>query len=169
MAFLARMVSAAKWDVPMSGSVNEVSADALTSDLRTSNNSLSFWTVNDKDDEQCVRNAVLALASGRDRCDKMRLVLLDEVQFQKINVEIKQTEGITPAVKLAGLHRDVIELDSTKIVNLARLVAQEVRSSNLIQYSRNDIASLIKQGIIDGIVQKKSLSTRMLSQIGKAI
>lgn len=41
--FLARMISRSKWEPKSRMHAEEISADAVTGDLRTQDNSLSFW------------------------------------------------------------------------------------------------------------------------------
>jgi hypothetical protein len=64
--FLARMITRPKWQPKQGLASDEIPADAITADLRTSNNVLSFWQCGEATDPE-ISTAVLAIAAGRDR------------------------------------------------------------------------------------------------------
>ena len=53
--FLARSIQRSKWPVKIEVTLDEIPADAITGDLRTSDNALSFWHCDssDNDDIEC--------------------------------------------------------------------------------------------------------------------
>jgi len=57
-----------------------ISADAVTTDLRTRNNNLSFWQCSEKTNKE-IENVVLAIAAGRDKIDRIDIVLIDDMDF----------------------------------------------------------------------------------------
>lgn len=71
----------------------EIPAAALT-DLRADSNALSFWRV--EPDESNLSTVITALASNRDRLDKIDYALLDEAVLLNISIGCEETEGNTP-------------------------------------------------------------------------
>ena len=71
--FLARKITLAKWRSGKDLLEGEISADAVTVDLRTKENSLSFWQCGDEAQTK-IEDAALAIASGWERVDKLDIV-----------------------------------------------------------------------------------------------
>ena len=71
----------------------EIPADAVTADLRTNGNSLSFWECGDGKKPD-VEGAVLALASAQDRLEKVEMVwvAVEELR-QAADQRLKYTQG----------------------------------------------------------------------------
>lgn len=72
--FLARKITRAKW-VDAHLNSGEIPADAVTVDLRTRNNTLSFWQCGDATEEE-LDEAVLALAAAAQRVESIDIVWL---------------------------------------------------------------------------------------------
>ena len=70
--FLARKITRAKW-VSADLDSGEIPADAVTADLRTKNNTLSFWQCGDGTEEG-LNEAVLALAAAGQRVENIDIV-----------------------------------------------------------------------------------------------
>ncbi len=95
MKYLVRKIGRAKWDQKDDLPQGSIAADAVTTDLRTSGNKLSFWFCTaDTDDE--LNEVVLALASGNDRPDKIDIAWFETALLEKDNVAIELSEGRTP-------------------------------------------------------------------------
>ena len=71
----------------------EVPADALT-DLRANNNELSVWSV--ESDHGNLNVVLAAVASHRDRLDKLDYTLIDEAILLPIPMECVKSEASTP-------------------------------------------------------------------------
>lgn len=61
--YLARKITLSKWEARHGLSEEEIAADAVTADLRTQKNSLSFWRCRTETDGD-VEKAVLAIAAA---------------------------------------------------------------------------------------------------------
>ncbi len=71
--YLVRKINHAKWERTNGLAPGGIPADAVTVDLRTMNNSLSFWRYTG-DHYEGLCEAVLALAAGFERLDKADVV-----------------------------------------------------------------------------------------------
>ena len=77
--FLARKISEAKWRTSQEPewSDGEIPADAVTIDLRTRENTLSFWRYGDGSESE-VEEAALAMAASGDHIETVVMVWLSE-------------------------------------------------------------------------------------------
>ncbi len=74
--FLARKITRAKWKTREELSAGEISADAVTADLKTQGNALSFWQCHTATNSD-VEEAALAIAAARDRVARLDVVWLE--------------------------------------------------------------------------------------------
>lgn len=126
--FLARTISTAKWNEREIGGNSTVPANGITSDMRLTDDCLSFWTC-DRSQSSSLEQVVLALAAARDTVDRLDLVWLGEASIKNIPLRIVATEGDTPAQALKDRHRDVADIDLGTVYGLAQHVAQAVNGS----------------------------------------
>jgi len=122
MPLLLRVISKAKWykeNLPWLME-NDLQADALT-DLRTDNNKLSLYHI--EDDKSNLERIITALASTRQRPDKLDYVLLELPILENAGFRIESTRGKTPDDAVNLWHRDMIELSATKVLSLAQIIA----------------------------------------------
>jgi hypothetical protein len=99
MAVLARKITRAKWDTTDGLADGEIGADAVTADLRTIGNRLSFWTCTTPTDRE-LQDTVLALATAGDRLDKLDITWLSEQAVHGQGLALMATEGNTPVASL---------------------------------------------------------------------
>ena len=124
--FLIRKVTRAKWDPNSELSVGEISADAVTRDLRTQRNSLSFWRCRMETNGD-VKDVALAIAAARDQVDTIDIVWLAEDELRTDGQRLRNSEGRTPVTELVGLHVDVYRLDYVRLGQIAgRIVTATV-------------------------------------------
>src|SRR5687767_10599468 len=123
MAFLLRTISKAKWIAPEWVPAGEVPAAALT-DLRADANVLSLWRI--EADRHNLTTVVTALASKRDRLDKLDYALVPEASVAAIPIASVEIDGDTPHRTANKYHRDLIELTGRKLCRLAEeIIAME--------------------------------------------
>lgn len=97
--FLARMITRPKWQPKRGLASDEIPADAITADLRTSNNALSFWQCGEATDPE-ISTAVLAIAAGRDRLQKLDIVWIPRDELIRSGHQMRSTQGRTPVREL---------------------------------------------------------------------
>ncbi|MDE0554264.1 MAG: hypothetical protein OXI24_08630, partial [Candidatus Poribacteria bacterium] len=119
--FLARKISRAKWETKEELSEGEISADAVTADLRTNDNMLSFWRCGSGMKAQ-VEDAALAIAAASDRVDKLDIVWVDEDELKTDGQTLEDTPGRTHVTELIDRHVDVCQLDYVRLGNVAHHV-----------------------------------------------
>lgn len=98
-------------------SAEELQADAI-GDLRSSDNKLSLYLIDEADDAETLR-VVAALAANRERIANVDFALVDVEHLRSIDVSIEESSGDTADSHVNSLHRDLIKLSATQIFKLA--------------------------------------------------
>lgn len=143
----------------------DISADAVTADLRTQSNKLSFWRCDDGTDQE-IENVVLAIAAGRDRIDKVEIVLIDDTGLKKDGQTIRATDGRTPIGSLVKLHVDVIQLNYYRLGEVARRVASAIAAGQCHRVSKKRVEALLVTAIDGGnVLQLDGLNDKLRRQV----
>jgi hypothetical protein len=172
MAHLARKITLSKW----SKIDDAISADAITSCLRTTKNTLSFWTV-DKLNKESIEEVVLAMASSGEKLDKMDLVLISVEFFNRCNISIVEEIGNSKVEDLNYTHRDAVNLNLPKISAISSEILDQIeaiRNLTAVELEQNlmvktftikEIKAIIVTAIAKGRLDKSILSEKIQSQI----
>ena len=144
MTRVSRKYSKAKWDMSAELAVNSVSADAITTDLKTTGNTLSLWVCTNESELESV---VVALASGSDRLDKLDIAWMDLAQLEDQGLVVKATQGATPVVDFRDRHRDVVDLNYGGLGKFAGLFVSALRKDQCRRFTRADVVALLKKAL----------------------
>ena len=164
MEYIARKISRAKWDVKPFMAKDDISADAITTCLRTSNNGLSVWLCNADDTDR--KEIVLALAAAMDKIETIDIVLLQKTLIEKKGFVIKLTPGNTPVRDIADRHADLIDLTMKRICDVAVQIANAVRNDSIWQrYTTREIRQIICNAVKHGRVNMSDLKQAVAAEI----
>ena len=166
MTVLARKVSRAKWE-PRGEGDDAIRADAVT-ELRTTNDTLSFWHCESKERHHLER-AVLALAAANDKPDKIDVVFLEEAAIDSKAIERRHTPGDTPVESLREHHVDLEKLDLTSLCSVATLIADACRGTAWHRVTRSDVLNLVAKAVSDGRVTLEALKPGMQEEVRKKL
>ena len=149
--FLARKFARAKWDHKADLSDGEISADAVTSDLRTKEDALSFWKCG-RATESEIEEAALALAAAGNRIDKIDLVWLTEEELREGDQTLECTpdKARTPVSDLARLHIDVSRLDYVRLGKVAEQIVSAIASGNWCRFRKQQVKRLVIAAVEEG-------------------
>lgn len=147
--YLVRKINRAKWERTNGLAPGEIPADAVTVDLRTMNNSLSFWRYTG-DQHEGLREAVLALAAGFERLDKADVVWLPEEDLRRDGLVLANTPGRTPLVDPAVQHVDVCNLDYNRLGKIATHVVRAIEQERFRRWTRNEVRQLLRDALDAG-------------------
>jgi len=151
MGWLVRKISRAKWEPKTDLEPTFIAADAVTIDLRTSNNRLSFWECGHDEEGIEVSKVAVALAGGLERPDRIDIAWVEKQLVESIGIKFEKTEGDTPVTDLKGLHLDAISLDLSRMEKLARILAEVIRNDgNHRRLTKEDILELLSQAVQEG-------------------
>lgn len=93
-------------------------------DFNAKNDELSVYLTTDNENSNTER-IIAALAILRNQLDPFCYAILPEDKVLDIGIKIKKTKGSTHDQYVNNQHRDLIELNGSKLVELARLVHSE--------------------------------------------
>ena len=166
--FLARKVTRAKWNSQKDLSEGEIAADAVTADLRTQKNSLSFWLCKaDASGTADVEDATLAIAAAGDRIDKIDIVWLTYDELQNDGQNLKDTKGRTCVAGLADLHVDIYRLDYDRLGKIARRVLDSIEKKRCQRFTKKDVEKLLATAVEKGRIQLDDLSDKIQKEINR--
>lgn len=157
--YLVRKISRAKWNPKPEDGIDSIQADAVTSDLRTNGNRLSFWKCFEENEDE-LQEALLALAGTLERPDKIDIAWLKTNDIVNESIEVEETTGITTIQDLQNRHVDVKNLDLQRICYLAKLLCKSIRDEEKFKrFSKKDILKILHNAI-----KKERLSLEMLPE-----
>lgn len=159
MAFLVRKIEAPKWERCTPG---PVSADAVTSSLRTQDNALSFWRVTDV---AGLSDIALALVCKCDCIPTIDLVFLPEDDVLSRDFCVSQTAGDTILQHIRGQHRDISVPDLEKLGTFAALVQNAIQCKRCERFGKKRLKELLEKAITTGQVPPSQLRPRVRKDV----
>ena len=155
--YLVRKITRAKWSGGQGLADGEIPTDAVTADLRTQRNSLSFWQCpTDEDDE--LDDLALAIATGRDFLDTVEFVWLDDDELMDDGLTLNETPGRTPVTELSESHVDVTQLDYLRLGTVARHISTAIEENRYRRLTRRSVKNLIADAMEQDRVDLDALS-----------
>ena len=162
MALLVRKVEMSKWRQNDILNGADVSADAITNCLRTTNNKISVWMI---DDEENIEDAVLAIVSHSEHLDSIDIVKIGLETVSDRKLKLTNSPGLTPYSAYIGNHYDIEELSYRSLGTLASILVQCFIDGNDMRFTRGKLKSLLVNGIGSGKINKEDLNTRLLNKL----
>ena len=154
--FLVRKITRAKWDTKLGLAVGEIPADAVTVDLRTQENSLSFWRCS-TDSPNDVEQAALAIAAASERVDRLDIVWLSDDKIQADGQVLTDTEGRTPVTDMADMHVEMSRLDYVRLGNVAEHVVAAIDENRYRRLTKATVKKLVVAAVAQGRIDPEAL------------
>jgi hypothetical protein len=164
---LTRKISRAKWHAEDLAK-GEIPADALSADLRTAGNILSFWSGASAADSDVAR-AVLAIAAAADRLDRMDVAWIDESVVEKHGIDTAVTPGRTPIESLQTSHVDLIHLDVKRLGTVAELISAAIERGDHRRMTKKQIVVIMVEAVHDHVVALDDLPPRVREAVQKSL
>ena len=164
MSYLVRKISIAKWPTQYTEK-SDIPGDAI-SDIRTNQNTLSFWKISDMAE---MERAVLALsASSKSSClESIVVVWLPEDLIANKNIIVDSTLGDTIVPDLASTHCDLSKIKYEDLGEIATLIDDCVCNKRYKRYTKNEIKDIVKKAYIDKRIDLNTCSDKLLKEIQK--
>ena len=162
--FLARKINRAKWEAREELEADEIPADAVTVDLRTKENSLSFWRC-PTDTDSDVEKVALAIAAAGQRVDRLDIVWMADEDFQNDGHVLRNTEGSTPLADMAAMHVDVARLDYVRLGKVARQVNAALEGDRHRRLTRARVKNLIREAVGQGRINRGDLHDKLRAEV----
>ena len=164
--FLAHKISYAKWSKSLDLPVNQIPADAITADLRTQGNTLSFWNCGDNQvTKEALDEVTLAILTDLDKAAKIYLIWLKKETLEQDGYIIKQTDGKTKVPDLVSFHYDVCNLDYKRLGDMARRVQEAVTDGLWKQLRRDEVLELAVNAGRNGRLDTEKLKPKLRSEV----
>lgn len=160
MPYLIRRISRAKWDEIEGG---EVSADAITNDLKTFQNDLSVWLISNREE---LDRAVLALVTGgkQTKLSTLHIILIEEEMIENNGLTLKETPGDTVVASLVNSHRDISDLTYSKLGTVKDLIINGIRTDDYKFFTKKQLKDLVKSAIESGELLKDNLNPELVQK-----
>jgi hypothetical protein len=164
MTYLVRKIAPAKWSGAQS--LEALSADALTVDLRTINNTLSLWEINGED-ELCDAVLALAISKNSKKIEKMDLVLIPKETILTKQLSIRASPGETFAEGLSDTHREVVDLKYPSLGVFAQIIIDLLSKNGPITITKTKVENIVKAAYNDKTIDISCLPEDMQRTIKK--
>ena len=168
MSYLSRKINRAKWERREGLSAGEIPADAVTRDLKTETNALSFWRCSEPLETE-IENTVLALAAAADRLDKIDVTWIDETKFTSRSLTLNQTLGKTPVEGLRNRHVDVANLDLHRLVAVGELIGDALGAKQHKRWTKKKVINLVVEAVRNELVLIDDLKENARVEVEKAL
>ncbi|UYQ93957.1 hypothetical protein MKQ68_02465 [Chitinophaga horti] len=162
MPFVVRRINRAKWD-QLKDANGDVSADAITICLKTTNNDLSVWRIDSLSD---LEKAILALVTGACavKLSTIYIVVINEDDIKNKGLQLTPTDGDTTITSLVKLHQDISSLTYNKLGAVKDLILHCFSSPTTFQtYTRKQLKDLIKDAITNNSISISELNPELVA------
>lgn len=165
MTVLVRKITKGKWKLADPTAVDRISADTITSELRTHHTTLSFWACASAGDDD-LASAMLALAAAEQgSLENVDLLWLPVPRIESAGLAIRSTAGATPIQRLVATHRDVVISDYAGLGVIAGIFADAFRQNQCVRFRREQICQMLVHAVDAGDVALDGLSTKVRQSI----
>ncbi|MFN8496058.1 MAG: hypothetical protein U0350_51175 [Caldilineaceae bacterium] len=167
MSYILRIINKNRWYRDAENYPGKEQADAPADtlvDLRTEENELSVWLVDD--DLANLERLLAALAANRQRLDKLDYTLFSEEIFEQIGIQVQQTVGDVPDAVVNQWHLALVNLTAMQVAELAR----SIWHSPVTQTFRclpKQVAKLIAQAIHQEYFRLEQLQSDLHAEVVK--
>lgn len=165
---LAHKINRAKWDPKPTLGAEEIAADAVTADLRTTDNAISFWKCDSDSDEQ-IQDVVLALASTGTRVDKIDIALVNSDEVVAAGLHLEDTKGKTPVARLEDRHVDIDRLDLVRLGTVAQLVRNAIKAGAFRRLPKKAVLDLLVRGVRNNDIAMTAVNDDLRTELEAAL
>lgn len=156
-------------DIP---SRDEISADVITSEFRTKDNTLSTWRISSAEN---LEDAILAIATTSSRIETMDFIVIEIGLIEEHQLFAEYSDpGSIPMEAQRTSHHDLKDLNLNKLGNIAFLykhIAQEQNTNpekELIKrYRKKELSDLILKALEEGKLNLDNATSDMKEAILK--
>ena len=179
MSYYVRKFSRSKWqnlennEAPLE--FCELKADSITSCLRTTKDTLSFWIVENINDSSEINEIILALSThgNAENIASVIDLIFIEKEFLESKFDIRQCAGDTVITDLQSKHYDLINLNVKKIEILGNIFCDIINESSLnsddngkiIRKREKDIKGVLRDFLDSNPDSKTLIKEKLLNKI----
>lgn len=140
---------------------NEIPSDTL-GDLITQNNELSVWLIDDQLSN--LDRLIAALASNRDKLDKLDYLLFSAEILDQVEIEYHETDGLLPDIYANNWHLSLVNLSAGKVADLAKYIwfSPTTQKKRIL---KKRVGDLIINSVNEGNIPVDQLRTKLQDEI----
>lgn len=132
--------------------IGELNANTITIDLRSKDNTLSLWRVDNEDE------AVLAIASGLNKLNDIFTLKLDEKALEDSGLRLENEKGNTIVKDINKFHYNIKDVTYNRLGQVSNIIIESLKNDdNLKSYIIDDIIIILRKAIEEGRIKEKSL------------
>ena len=166
--FLIRKIARAKWGLKQGLSSEEIPADAVTADLRTKENSLSFWKCQ-SDSKENIEEVALAIVAASNSVERLDLIYIANDKLQEDGQTWKDTDGRTPVEDLVKQHVDVYRLDYVRLGKIASRIATAIKADSYIYLTKKSLTKLLVTAVKQKRIDLDKLEEKVKVEVQKLL
>lgn len=153
MSLLVRKIDKSKWLQNNIIADEDVSADAITICLKTSENTLSVWKVSTEND---IEEAILAMVSGGDHLECIDIITIDcqQIASDRINCVQSLEQSVTRVRDLKNAHYDIVDLSYRKLGVISQYIVDCFKKGQITNRCEEGKVVRYTEGYLKGIIQK---------------
>lgn len=149
--------------VPPFVPTGDIPADCL-GDLRTQENELSVWHI--EDDKSNLNRVLTALAACCEFVSNFDCLLFDHAVVTRLGLKMNQADGETPDnVANQSWHRDLVELSGKRMLDFA---IEIFHGGETQRFPKKQVLELLKAAIAANEIDQSRLGQRVLREISNS-
>lgn len=162
--YLRMINKKAKWEESKKTRIPELSSDIITNCLRTTEETLSLWHI---DDIHKIDDAIIALASNRDLIQKLDYLIIPDEYIEKYDLHLKENDGKSPYEDFNKEHRDIINVDYEKLGIVSEMILDIMNntSSTIKRVYEDEVLAKLTEALKDGKITQTKLKKSLLEAI----
>ncbi|MCI8556966.1 MAG: hypothetical protein HFI19_04215 [Lachnospiraceae bacterium] len=170
MVYYVRKIARSKWpNMPLSDNpekaiyeIGTVSADAITNCIKTQENKLSLWRVEEK------RNSIediIPLIVGFERPDTCDIIYISEDTFGEEGITIEQSikDANTPLEELKKYHYNAIIKDYDGLGKFAKVILKSL--GNHKRFKGKEVKTKLREMLHNHEIEKGMISDKLFEKI----
>lgn len=140
---------------------DDMVADPLTDCTKTSNGTLSLWSINEKNDDT---NAIIALITAPDQktISGMDVIYISENQISEYSLDLSKTDGRTTVDELVSTHYDIIGINYKKLQDVGKLILSILISDGTKKISKGEVIQILQTYLFSNITENYEKINEML-------
>ena len=140
--------------------IQDLQARAVAWDLRTKDNDLSIWCVDNPED------AVLAMVLGAQRIEDTFTLKIDESLLENNNLVYKNEQGHTDLRDINQFHYNIKNLTYKSLADVSNVILEALKDeNNLESFEQEKIIEIINKALNEGRI--KTINQKLKEYIEK--
>lgn len=153
----------AKWEQDKDREIKDTSADIITNCLKTSDETLSLWRI---DDEADIDKAIIALSSNREKVSRLDYIIIKDEYIEKYKLELSKSNGKSPYTEFNDNHFDIINVKYGVLGTVSEMIFEIINEdSGIVRIPEREIKRKLNEAKELNILNLNSMKKSLLKDI----